>query len=110
VARVYSTRFLFGESETGVDVSYTVPAGFVAVLRDVSVSQVGDGAGNLTELIVNPPSGDGLVIVFLATNDAGTSVHYECRVVLEAGDTLLAASEGPTSCHVIGSGYLLSLP
>jgi hypothetical protein len=110
MARVYSTRFIGGESQTGADQVYVVPSGFTAVLRDLTCAQVGAGAGNLTEWILTPPSGAGLVIAYMANPNPNTSIHLELRVVLNAGDSLTGASEGSPICHLTASGYLLSLP
>jgi hypothetical protein len=109
VSRIYSTLLLAGESETGEEQVYgPVPAGFVAVVRDLTCAQVGAGAGNLTEWIVTPPSGDGLVIAYMATPDTSSSLHLELRVVMPEGWTLTGASEGGPTCHLTASGYLLS--
>lgn len=82
--------------------TYTVPTGNVAVVRDISVVPLASGLTN-AELAIN-----GVTRVWEVT--AGTSnnsLHEECRAVLNAGEELLFQCTG-AGCEVCISGYLLS--
>lgn len=110
MARVYSTRFLFAALADDENTSYVVPDGFVAVLRCVTTAQTSAGAGGVVEVDLFEAGGVGVSLLYLATTGASSSVLQELRVVMNAGDTLLAQNDNEPTQTVTASGYLLSLP
>jgi hypothetical protein len=107
---VYSTRFIAGITDTGSAQSFTAPPGFTTVVRDITACQVGTGADNLIEWVLAVAGVDTYQVAYMSTTGSGTSAHLELRLVLNAGDVLVAAAEGAPLCTVTASGYLLSLP
>jgi hypothetical protein len=105
----YSTRFVaVHEDLSGAPVLYTVPSGYVAVLRDVSVrNQTADTS--LIQVGATVPGPLNVVIAQFDSVAANDVVSWQGRQVLNAGDELwLYNSEG--SAQAIASGYLLSAP
>jgi hypothetical protein len=104
----YSTRFFAGTPASGAQTVYTVPSSYVAVLRDLSAFQAYDGAQLvLAQAVVPGP----LTAAFIYEDELAylSVVHWEGRVVLNAGDALqLYSAEGEVQWVV--SGYLLSAP
>lgn len=104
MAVIYSTRFLaWSDDETPAP--YTVPTGYVAVVRDVDVWS-GGGAMINVQLAVNA------VAKFWAAQFTVESIaqvaQWRGRQVLQAGEDLVFSADGATDGLV--SGYLLSLP
>lgn len=104
----YSTRFYAGNIATGSPVLYTVPAGYVAVLRDgrfyASVS--GDVEFAIEASIPGPLN---VIILFNNSFAPGATMSFEGRVVLNAGDSLVGVTTGDYVIAIL-SGYLLSAP
>ena len=104
MSRVYSTRLLVCHNLVEV-ATYTVPDGFIAVVRDID-SYASAGLleiavtvfGNLSQII------DWWVI------DTGTSIIHQWRgrQVLYAGEQLQVLTTGPTDITI--SGYELVAP
>lgn len=104
----YSTRFAAAELGSETTTLYTVPAQYVAVVRDVELyGNVGSDAEVALEVTVPGP----LTIIWFVVNPLapGAWVHWEGRVVLNAGDDLIAVTT-VNGVHVTVSGYLLSAP
>jgi hypothetical protein len=105
VSVAYSTSFIVFPGLTST-LSFTVPPGFRAVIRDVAVFHG----------IQIPPvevifSGQfGTKFWHVLDNGSGPfSAHWEGRVVVEAGNDITAAVVAGNA-DVTVSGYLLSLP
>lgn len=104
-APIYSTRFLALPDGTLTVVTYTVPAGCVAIVKDVTVYQA---ATIDTTLLVNV---DSPFLVLYYGGTPGTPSGASTRsmgVVLNAGETLQAARTNVSQASVAVSGYLLS--
>lgn len=98
---VYSTQVFNAEFPIGVTEAYTVPEGYVLVLRDVSALNRTEEA-NAVEISVSGHGGPG---VNLPGGGAGS---WSGRVVCNPGDVLYVLSSQEVA--VICSGYLLSSP
>jgi hypothetical protein len=110
VANVYSTKFaerilpLSGEV-----ILYTVPSGFVAVVRDMILIQNGTSFNALVGVSVY--TGTGVQVWQQIHPDAlsSTTYHWQGRKVMNAGDQLKAFANDP-AWSIDVSGYLLTLP
>jgi hypothetical protein len=103
---VYSTRFLSLGIE-GTNVSYIVPAGYVAVVRAIDMVYLGGptAAAGFVEL------GGALVPVALLLNVNGNDqAHIQTRQVVNAGDPIKIIATTLNTCYISVSGYLLTLP
>lgn len=110
MARVYSSllgRYTFGGSGT---VTFTVPAGFVWVVRSLSAfnpGTVGGGTGHGFSFTVNGQYS--LYTVSAPYIVPQWQYHLDTRQVLDEGDNLdLVANDGGWSLYA--SGYALALP
>lgn len=104
MANVYSTRLLaWAASETPP--GFTVPTGYVCVVRDADIYSAG---GALTNFVLSVNT----IAHFFAgafTIEATAQVaQWRGRQVVNPGEILVFASDGPTDGLV--SGYLLALP
>lgn len=104
MSNVYSTRFLaWAASESPP--AFTVPMGYVAVVRDADIYS---GGGALTNWVLSV----NLVAHFAAgqfTIEAlAQTAQWRGRQVLNPGEFLVFAADGSTDGMV--SGYLLALP
>lgn len=105
---VYSTRFIAANASTGA--SYTVPAGYAAVVRCVTVSPTAQSTSERAYLLLQPA---GVLIVNAYINVGLVSAGWSptilnLRLVANAGETLLAG--GGADLYMTVSGYLLTLP
>jgi hypothetical protein len=99
VARsIYSVQFLNGDYAAGASLEFTVPAGYVAVLRDVSALNRTNTAGN-GFISVDNHGGPAF------TMPAGGGGTWTGRVVCNPGDTMTVVLS--QAAAVIASGYLL---
>lgn len=93
---------------TGATDVFTVPAQYVAVIRDVEVYA---GTVSAVEVSANLKVPGPLILAFYVVNglEPGTWAQWTGRVVANAGETLTlgATVDGPI---VTASGYLLSSP
>lgn len=109
MSSVYSTRFAAARVDgSGGGSLYTVPAGKVAIVRDISFTPIG---GDLTTgyyLFVRTPAGD-CVLWGPPARDAHTTALWTGRQVLEAGDQLRYVGTGVQTDYLV-SGYLLDAP
>jgi hypothetical protein len=103
---VYSTRFLASPDPT-FPPTYTVPEGFVAVVREVDVyCAPSEGGSNCLVQLVDPPC----VIYANPSLTAGHTDHLSTRQVFQAGEQLTINSTLGAESSVLVSGYLLTLP
>jgi len=100
---VYSTRFILAPS-LAAPVTYTVPAGLRAVLRDASCLLTAAGAVALYFGI----NGVYVWASAPAANGVNESPHWTGRVILNPGDVLELGATQAVGGQA--SGYLLSLP
>jgi hypothetical protein len=103
---VYSTLLFTGLLPVGTGTLYTVPSGYVAVVRDIEVwsgatSQAGINFGLLS-------SGFYAVIWNLEIQPSAWQ-QWKGRVVAPAGLELQGYGGGQSTIHACVSGYLLSL-
>ena len=101
---VYSTRFLAWAADESPP-AYTVPDGYVAVVRDLDVWS-GGGAMINWQLAVNE------IAKFAAgqftIESLAQTAQWRGRQVLNAGEFLVFSSDGALDGMI--SGYLLTLP
>jgi hypothetical protein len=103
VAQIYSTRFAVGARPSGTTASvYTVPSGFVAVLRDVVLTPTGTGATDMLVVLHGVA-----VIVGVQSTGQFVSTHTAMRQVFNAGDVIDVQSISGDFQYAL-SGYLLS--
>jgi hypothetical protein len=96
------------EDLSSAPVLYTVPADYVAVLRDVSVRNQ-TGSTSLIQIGATVPGPLNVVVAQFDSVIANDVVSWQGRAVFNAGDELwLYNSEG--QAQAIASGYLLSVP
>lgn len=102
MARVYSTRFIAGHAGAGG--TYTVLPGFLAVVRCVTAFNASAIINEIAEVAL------GSSATTFYQKDLAQQVCdiTELRVVVPAGDSIVAASGADVDVTV--SGYLLSLP
>lgn len=103
VIPVYSVRF-FAEHGLNGTVTYTVPAGFKAVLRDLDAY---NGGGVIsTSVFLEGNNGQS---IWSDSSSAQAKVsQWRGRQVIEPGETITLTTTGAWDITV--SGYLLSLP
>jgi hypothetical protein len=102
-APVFSTRF-FGLQEVAGSYTYTVPAGYRAVLRCVDLVQQGTSSNAFGLAVI----GLGFIwYIDSATYSASVHFQWQGRQVLNPGEQLQA--DLPGLCTIFASGYLLSL-
>ena len=106
MAKIYSTQFFNGENDTDGAVLYTVPSGFVAVVRSIDVHHVPSAAGQVCGCVL------GSTFVQLGVAAGTTSYNpppWSGRQVLTAGQAMEGVFSGFYQQIAI-SGYLLSTP
>jgi hypothetical protein len=106
---VYSTRFVNVAPATANTVYYTVPAGFVAVVRTMTFGYAEPARANGVMTVLMSAANSRIWTV-LATASTVGSAQWNGRLVLPAGETLRASYTGTTGQWLTISGYLLSLP
>lgn len=102
---VYSHLF-FEAAGSPINESYTVPDGYVAVIRDICAIAVPNDAGATFDIGVTP---SGTAIFFYQGPGQGLYVHQELRAVVNTGDTIVLTATAETTVQVRVSGYLLSV-
>lgn len=103
---VYSVRFISGNTGAG-DPVYTVPAGFVAVLRDVDVY---NNSAVVAELFLEDSQTGQAIARFDSQGPTDTgSQQWRGRQVFDAGGGFLFHATAGT-WDVRACGYLLSAP
>jgi hypothetical protein len=107
MSRVYSTRFFSDPHFVATPASYVVPAGFVAVLRDVWIYL----GNNATPAAWQMESGTGAVLWAAEALPFNPQFWFwQGRQVYNAGDTIQVVNTGVAPLDATASGYLLSLP
>lgn len=104
----YSTRFYSDTFDTGSPVLYTVPAGYVAVIRDMRLYAATSSTAEVAIEVTNP--GPATTIIFF-NNDVspGDYVEWQGRVVIDDGAEIIGVTTEPgITAHI--SGYLLAAP
>jgi hypothetical protein len=105
----YSTRFIaVRQSISSGDGLYTVPSGYVAVVRDVVLWNNDSGEQSMSIGATVPGPLNVLISQWFNVGSNAT-VEWQGRQVLNAGDELWAYSAG-VDASVMASGYLLSSP
>lgn len=103
MSSVYSTRFIgFAADETPP--VFTVPAGYVAVVRDIDVVSGGGAMINWQCSIVE---GGKFAVGQFTVESLAQHQEWRGRVVLLAGEHLAFAADGPVDGAVCG--YLLGI-
>jgi hypothetical protein len=108
VANVYSTRFIQGII-AGTALFYNVPAGFVAVVRDIECMNFGTYTEGLQLVWVTGPSTTNIFQVAQPLARVGPVYSWDGRVVLQAGEQIKAQALD-SNWHVRVDGFLLSIP
>ena len=103
---VYSTRFIAGFAPS-VAGSYTVPAGFVAIVRDIDAWHEAGGSGS-DYLYASVVSLGGAF--FYETFAASQWISWRGRQVINPGEELVVQGNSTVNQSVMVSGYLLMLP
>lgn len=103
---VYSTLFFLGTVGVTQITAYTVPAGYVAVIREIDARDFSGAVNGL--YIASNVSGFGTFTwSFLSNVAGGDAVQWKGRTVLPAASTILLAA-GAASFQAAVSGYLLT--
>lgn len=76
---------------------YTVPAGFVTLLYTVTLFNRATGAVPELRLAIRPSGGSNLYVAAIGGGATLTSVLYQGRLVLNAGDTVRVRAGGTGS-------------
>ena len=103
---LYSTRFLAPSGAGNQTVDYTVPAGYIAIVRDVTAYLGGDTVEVAQCYLTDPQC------VLLSANGStdGAGVRqWTGRQVLEAGEVLQALILTTVFTSLIASGYLFTV-
>lgn len=104
----YSVQLFGGEFGAGSSTLYTVPANYVAVIRDIRLyGAISADAEIAIEVTVPGPLS--VPILFEASFAPGATLQQDGRVVLPAGQTIVGVST-EASIQAIISGYLVSAP
>lgn len=92
------------QTAVGVNTTYTVPAGYRAIVRDLDAINISGGSGSLTMTIA------GLAYLFVAQSSTYLDYHaWRGRQVVNPGETLQVSQSGINWGYAV-SGYLLTLP
>lgn len=100
---VYSTRFIAEQGLVGV-AAYTVPAGYRAVVKQLSLYN--GGGVSVTTAIWHGSVGQALAL--FASNLTASDAFFVGMQVFNPGETFDITTNG--AWDVTASGYLLSLP
>lgn len=110
MANVYSTLFMDHFATSPFTLFYDVPAGFVAVVRDICLNNQGfQGRGVQGIKVFDNDTGS---VIYAVGNELGVTLatyHWEGRQVMNPGARLAAITAEPY-WNVRVSGYLLALP
>lgn len=102
---VYSTRFFAVSTSADENLTYTVPAGQVAVLRDVSFATEGNTSSTAGVYLQSPEC---LIAYFEGSAEGLTTGQWQGRQVFQAGEEMLCAVETDTFLSLMVSGYLFN--
>lgn len=104
MANVYSTRFVAWAASM-LPPAFEVPAGYVAIVRDIDVWS---GGGAMINWQVEVIEGAKFAAGQFTIESIAQTAQWRGRQVLEPGEFLEFQSDGPTDGLI--SGYLLGLP
>lgn len=107
---VYSTQFIAALLAADASAIYTVPDGFVIVVRDIS-GVIFPGPTSGTNIEVD--CGEFAIFSAEAPPSCTVTFHWEGRVVMPAGQHLQAFNQfgtGSAEVAIVISGYLLTAP
>jgi hypothetical protein len=103
---VYSTRFI-AEANAGLHGTYTVPPGYLAIVRDITLWCDSPQAGwGLVSCIASL----GVVIFATPFDHDNTSYSWQGRAVVNELEEISCDSSTGLIYSAIVSGYLLTLP
>lgn len=111
---VYSTQFICGEVRASGGVTnrtYTVPAGYRAVLKCATACQRTAGTSQATLNLIRPGSGLSATLwspAWTGTTALQSAIQNELMVVAEAGETFNWAIF-TLDMYVTASGFLLTM-
>lgn len=102
---VYSTQFCKGSVSGSPVVLYTVPSGYIAVLRSIAAY---NNTGSSQSVLLSPGVSGSSEGAFAKDDSlaSGDVFQWEGRQVLNAGEQLIVAFPNATLA-VMASGYLL---
>jgi len=100
MAAPYSTQFFAGA--WAIEHTYAVPAGYIAVVRELDVVN-----GETTAQTIRAGTSAGADFWIQAIEPV-KSVQWTGRLVMNPGEELRVYSQGVTGWSVIASGYLLT--
>jgi hypothetical protein len=104
MALLYSKQFIAGSAAPGAALNAVVPTGHIWVVRSIDIQTTVTG---VTAVSVSIP---GVAVIFRAVPPANfSSVTWQGRQVLNAGETLNAGSVGGAAFFMV-SGYELTTP
>lgn len=104
---IYSTQFAVGSFSPGPGtVLYTVPAGSVAILRDITLEHLGGTGQNRAFIYINA-HGATVRLVLVQDVAADYITQWQGRTVLEAGSQI-GIGVITENFRTIISGYLLT--
>lgn len=95
-----------GTAESELSTLYTVPAGYVAVVRDVEYFAAGEAIDGIY-LVVSVPGPLAAVFAWVGNLEENTGAQWQGRVVVPAAGFVEVGGYG-TSLLLAMSGYLLS--
>lgn len=102
---VYSTQFLAASTNDSQSFDYTVPDGYVAVVRDLQV-RLDEQSSGACYVYITPS--DATILQVTSGSEGGAQKQWSGGVVLNAGDVLVALFSTSAFASVVASGYLLS--
>lgn len=110
MANVYSTCFYRGVIPTASTVLYTVPTGFVAIVRDITVyNAMATSRKGLTGWLIQDDNANPIYATLATSPSNLTTYQWQGREVLTAGQTVVGlAYDGSWKVRV--NGYLLTTP
>ena len=104
----YSTLFGTGTPPSSPTTFFTVPANYIAVIRDIEFLNF-SGADCIAVLTGLVPGPLGAIVWYDGAVPSGASIQWKGRVVLPDGTELQWQSTTASSVMTV-SGYLLSSP
>jgi hypothetical protein len=103
---IYSTRLALASLSTGLTLLYTVPSNVTVVVRDVETCNLSGSEDHLI-LVLRSSGGGQNILVSLGPIANGYTAQWQGRVVMNAGDELLAEA-GIANWNVTVSGYVFT--
>jgi hypothetical protein len=100
---VYSDQLYAGAIGDGVNL-FTVPAGYLYIVRSMELAVGGGAAGQTIGIVVEGPGIGANIVVGTGTVEPNQAIHWEGRLVMLAGQTMVAYCAGQGGTAVV-SGY-----